>query len=343
MAYVKHRKQLHQSGVEMAAKCSEQFFRRYIRGERRPPKSFLISGQAVDAGVTYDLNQKIAAGELANEEDVKAATADYVEHFPYWHDIEREDDEIGKSDDQLRDQTKDKAVRLIEVHHEVIAPHIQPAAYEQGTADKVKHPFSVSLDRWLRKRATEVYEEATHYTGWLKRVRDAHARALNAAARTGFDFVGERDIVERFKDPAAFPSDKAGHNMFRVRDTKTSKKSPSADIADHSHQLSAYALASQVIEGRIPDALVLDYVIDLQHGVKAQSYTSTRDETDLDIYLARIEQTIVSITTGNFMPAPEGAWWCDVRYCGYYSDCKYVRGASRPRAAQLVEIKLEKS
>jgi len=333
---VKHRRQLHQSGVEMAAKCGEQFYRRYIRGERRPPKTFLVSGQAVDAGVTYDLNQKISEGELGKDEDVRSAAADYVEHFGYWHDIEREEDEVGKSDDQLRGESKDKAVRLVSAHHKIIAPTITPAPYSQGTLnDHVKHPFSVSLDKWLRSRAREVHEEAEHYTGWLRRVRNAHATALNAAARQGYDFVGERDIVERIEEDGW---SRNSIQIFRVRDTKTSKKTPSADIAAHSHQLSAYALASQVIDGKIPDFVALDYLIDLKTGVKAATYQSIRDQEDLDIYLNRIEQTVVSITTGNFAPAPESAWWCDPRYCGYYSTCRYVKNRKLVQITTELEV-----
>jgi hypothetical protein len=297
----------------MASKCGEQFYRRYIRGEKRPPKSFLISGSAVDRGVTVDLENKLDEGQLASEEDVKSATRDYVEHAD-WSDIEREDDEVGKSDQQLKDETKDKAVRLISAHHQVIAPTITPVPYGQGKLnDRIKHPFSVNLDKWLRGRAQLAYEDADHYTGWAKRVRAAHARALNAAARQGFDFVGERDIVEKLGGYTA------------VRDTKTSKKSPTLDIAEKSHQLTAYALASQVLEGKIPDALILDYLVDLKYQAKASSYRASRDQVDLDIYLNRIEQTIVSLITGNFAPAPEAAWWCDPRYCGYYSTCRYVR------------------
>lgn len=306
------RKQLHQSGIEMAAKCGEQFFRRYIRGEKRPPKTFLISGQAVDRGVTLDLNTKIETGVLASTNDVVDAVADTVAAYADWDSVEREDDEVGKSIDDLKGQTKDKAIRLATVHHGVIAPQIIPF--------QVARKFSVNLDKWLLKRSREMHEDAERYAGWVRRVKRAHATALGSAAKQGYDFVGEQDIVEKLT--------RQGEQLATsliIRDTKTSKKSPTQDAADESHQLTAYALASQVIDHKLPDAVKLDYVVDLKRETKAMTLESHRDALDLDIYLNRIEATVVSIVTGNFTPAPNAAWWCDPRYCGYYSTCKYVR------------------
>ena len=52
----KIRKQLHQSGAEMLAKCGIAFEFRYILGIRRPPSAFLLVGKSVDKGVTTDLD-----------------------------------------------------------------------------------------------------------------------------------------------------------------------------------------------------------------------------------------------------------------------------------------------
>jgi hypothetical protein len=214
----KKRRQYHQSTVEMVSKCGVQAEFRYVAGIRSRPKSFLMCGTATDKSVSTDLDCKISTGELEKEDVLLDVARDAIEHYPGKEELQPEDDEVGRSIEEIVASTKDKAVRLVKAHHGNIAPEIQP----RQTARR----FAINLDKWLRGRASEIHAQAEDApTPWLKRALHQQARYLNVAARDGTDFVGEQDIVEEID------------KQIIIRDTKTSKKSPSSDTAHESHQV----------------------------------------------------------------------------------------------------------
>jgi hypothetical protein len=300
------RQQLHQTGIEMLSRCQVQFEFRYLKGIRRPPNAFLICGSATHKAVDVDLNHKIETGDLEQESTLLDVARDAVENHPEKDNIELEEDEQGQSKEQVISGTKDKAVRLVKAHHGEIAPNIQPA--------QTARRFSINLDKWLRTKGKEFHERAENASSRiLRKILHQQAAHMNAAAKIGMDFVGEQDIVERF-----------GQALV-IRDTKTSKKSPSANTADESHQLSAYATASRVLDGKVPDAVKLDYLVDLKSGTKTMTLESVRDESDVQKYLNRLIPAIAAIRSGNFVPAPDTAWWCSSKWCAYHSMCPYVR------------------
>ena len=112
----------------------------------------------------------------------------------------------------------------------------------------------------------------------------------------------------------------------RIRDTKTSKKSPARNQADLSTQLSIYALAAKALDGVMPDEVVLDYLVDLKTP-KAFSLTSARTDESIEPVLRRIERFIDTHDKGAFIPARPDDWWCSKRWCGYWTDCPF---AARP-------------
>ena len=109
----------------------------------------------------------------------------------------------------------------------------------------------------------------------------------------------------------------------RIRDTKTTGKSPSADAADKSIQLTAYAMAATVIDGRTPE-VTLDYLVDLKTP-KTAVLSSTRDENDFAALLNRVSVINDAITAEVFPPADPDSWMCSKRFCGFYGTCRFVR------------------
>lgn len=114
-----------------------------------------------------------------------------------------------------------------------------------------------------------------------------------------------------------------------IRDTKTSGKSPVKSLADESLQLSVYALAVRQLDGKLPETVHLDYLVQTpkRGDTKFVPLSSVRTIEQLSPVLARIEQMDSIIRSGLFTPAPIGSWWCSARYCGYFDTCKY---AARP-------------
>jgi len=107
-----------------------------------------------------------------------------------------------------------------------------------------------------------------------------------------------------------------------IHDTKTSGKSPSSGAADDSLQLTAYHLAAKVLDGKAPDALVLDYLVSTKVP-KFVPVTTTRDATDHQMFLARLERAKQVIESGVFTPASPGSWWCSSRFCGWFQTCPF--------------------
>lgn len=110
-----------------------------------------------------------------------------------------------------------------------------------------------------------------------------------------------------------------------IRDTKTTGKTPSEDIAHKSLQLTAYALAVAKIDGTAPEKVMLDYLIDNKTPV-AKTYQSERGPEDFQIFLNRVEALIIAIEKGVFLPVSPDHWMCNPKWCGYASSCKFYTG-----------------
>lgn len=121
---------------------------------------------------------------------------------------------------------------------------------------------------------------------------------------------------------------------LHVRDTKTSGKSPSADVADKSLQLSMYAMALWKFEGKLPESLTLDYLIDNKMPI-VKSFSTKRVIADFQPLMRRVEAATAQIESGIFQPANPDHWLCSAKYCHFWSTCKY---AMRPVSISLVNI-----
>ncbi len=110
-----------------------------------------------------------------------------------------------------------------------------------------------------------------------------------------------------------------------IRDTKTTGKTPSDDIADKSLQLTAYSLAVTKIDGIAPEKVMLDYLIDNKTPV-AKTFESVRGPEDYQKFLNRVEAIIIAIEKGIFLPVSPDHWICNSKWCGYASSCKFFTG-----------------
>ena len=128
-----------------------------------------------------------------------------------------------------------------------------------------------------------------------------------------YDLLGYLDIQE---------------GLRAIRDTKTAAKTPAKDIADRDDQLTMYAMMVYKNDGTIPDALTLDYLIDLKTP-KATVFATKRTVEDFDPLLRRVEVASLALEKGVFVPARETDWWCSERWCGYFSSCAYVKRSRR--------------
>lgn len=334
----KLRQQLHISGINMMSECGQRFFYRYVLGIKRPPSAFLLVGSSTDESVTKNLDNKIETGELLPRSDVLGIAEAKFDALQKADPIELDPDEKkeGLSVETVLGEAKDKTVALAGLHHDEAAPKIQ--------AKRTQRKFSINMDAFLRDRAKELHTAAeTVQDGYTAKRLHAQARAMNATARVGLDFAGEQDIVEEYNGQLAFEGQGA---QLVIRDTKTSGKSPlksimdgsdKPGIADDSDQLTGYALASHVIDGKLPDLMVLDYLVrtPARHDLKYIPTKTTRDMSDVQVFLNRFANAVQAYKTGVFVPAKADWWGCSEKWCAYWSMCPY---AKRPK---IVQIKTE--
>ncbi len=123
-----------------------------------------------------------------------------------------------------------------------------------------------------------------------------------------FDLVGEIDVQEK-EGP---------------RDTKTSGKSPVSNIADLSDQLTTYDIAIMVLDGKAPDRVTLDYLVDNKTPV-AKTFTSTRNNADRQVLMNRVANAADAIQKGAFVPAQPTDWRCSIKWCGFAPTCPYFK------------------
>lgn len=149
-----------------------------------------------------------------------------------------------------------------------------------------------------------------HHTETAPKIKPIHAErawSLEIAGKP-FDFVGQIDIQEE----------------GAVRDTKTSAKTPSTDCAEKSLQLKAYAMAVKALDGKIPEKVSLDYLID-NKTTKAATFDYAPDAEDFSLVLNRLDTVAYAMEKGVFVPVEPDHWCCDPKWCGYFDSCKYVR------------------
>jgi hypothetical protein len=329
----KLRRQIHVSGINMANDCGQRFLFRYILGIKSPPNAFLLVGKSTDESVTRDLDHKIETGELLQRDDVLEISAAKFEQEQKNEPIELEPEEAkaGKSLEQVLGEAKDKAISLSGLHHDEAAPKIQ--------AVRTRRKFSVNMDAFLRSRAKELHASGEAAPDkYAAKVLHSQAQSLNAAARAGIDFVGEQDVQEILHD--------GDREILVIRDTKTSAKSPipsymdgnnKAGTADDSEQLTAYAVASHVVDGKLPDKMVLDFLVRTNAAKPTIKYVPTatvRSMDDVQVFLNRFTNLIHAMKTGVFVPANQAWWGCSQRWCGYYDLCPYSK---KPKFVQITE------
>jgi RecB family exonuclease len=109
-----------------------------------------------------------------------------------------------------------------------------------------------------------------------------------------------------------------------VIDWKTGAKSPSANSADVSEQLTLYDLATRKVHGITPPRMGNIFARMGANGpIIKEFWTEPRSQEDFDRLENRFGILDKAIENkGPWHPAPAGAWWCAEARCPFYKDCK---------------------
>lgn len=113
------------SQLNTLTRCPQQFYHRYVLGEKRPPGVALVIGKGVHAAVEKDLGAKLEWGELLPDDSIADFAADATRRL--W----KQDEPVRTEDDPDEGGAIDEAVKLAELHHEKVAPVVEPVALER--------------------------------------------------------------------------------------------------------------------------------------------------------------------------------------------------------------------
>lgn len=122
----------------------------------------------------------------------------------------------------------------------------------------------------------------------------------------------------------------------RIRDIKTSLRCPDDDVAEHSDQLSLYALAYFAETGKLCEKLQLDYVIPSKR-IHTVTRETTRTKEQLGQLCWRIATTLQAIEAEVYHPALRGKYGqCKRQTCSFYDGCIYGGNAGQHFAVESV-------
>jgi CRISPR/Cas system-associated exonuclease Cas4 (RecB family) len=139
--------------------------------------------------------------------------------------------------------------------------------------------------------------------------------------------VPVKGVIDLIARPASDPE----HGPRKLRDTKTTGKSPSKDketgeyevSADYALQLAIYQIGYFSMFHELPEGAQFDYVIRTK---EPKTLEVPVNITDKDILWTEksVDRMIQSIESGIFYPNPNH-FLCSPKFCGYWNMCKEGR------------------
>ena len=126
----KKKPSLSDSALNMLYKCGQQYYYRYIENRKIPPGVAQVVGRAVHGSVHLDLQRKIDRGELRSSDEVADAARDEINGV-WQKGIRLMDEELKKGAKKVKGGAVDQAVSLAILHHDELAPIIEPVQVER--------------------------------------------------------------------------------------------------------------------------------------------------------------------------------------------------------------------
>lgn len=171
----------------------------------------------------------------------------------------------------------------------------------------------VEVGKGMNRIKAELTNEAVkmvhlHHTYIAPRLEPTRVQREFEIEITGHTVTGRMDIQEGSR---------------AIRDLKVTGRSPAADEAERSLQLTVYAMACAQLDGRIPDHLYLDYLVHTAQP-RIVKLETTRARHQFYAVEERVKAAVVAIESGAFVPADPGSWMCSEKFCSFYLGCKYV-------------------
>lgn len=187
------------SKINQYLKCPAAYYFRYVQNIRTPPRSYLMLGTALHAGIAHNYRKKMESQAdlpLSEVKEFFSADWDYQKGNVLWEPGE----DAGKM--------KDEAVAMLEVYQTQVAPKIQPEIVEdmfelrfentdyvfKGVIDLVDKSSQMIIDH---KTTSKTPQAAT-----VEKDMQLSAYALGNRVRTGMEERGLAfDYLVRGRSP----------------------------------------------------------------------------------------------------------------------------------------------
>ena len=119
----KEKRHISYTQLNMFLRCARQYEYRYIKGIRRPPSGALVVGRSWHEAVELNYRQKIQTGEDLPLGHVTDCFSDSFE--------KAFNEEVELKEGENPGRLKDTGIQITEVHHQNIAPMVQPLEVEK--------------------------------------------------------------------------------------------------------------------------------------------------------------------------------------------------------------------
>jgi len=139
------KKALHWSHLATFMRCAEQYYRRYILGQKIAPGIALIIGSSTHKSIESNMKNYIMTGELLPLEAILDIARDSVMHR--WGDegVTLMPEEKKKGEKKVRADAIDMAVGLSALHRKELAPTIKPTHVERPWKVMIKgYPYDLA-------------------------------------------------------------------------------------------------------------------------------------------------------------------------------------------------------
>lgn len=194
--------------LRMLSRCPEQFRRRYILGEKRPPSAAAIWGSADHAGIAHAISERISTGEYAPlDETLDAARDKWIEQVDAAGGASEIDwGQEGKDKDpsSVSDELRDRMLSLVEIYRTEIVPEIaEPIAVESeftvhiGAPVPLRGVIDVVTEKGLIERKTASAKPGRRSGEYAKQAR---------VYQLAYDLPARVDVSVKTKTPSVYPA-----------------------------------------------------------------------------------------------------------------------------------------
>jgi len=203
------------SGCSMFDRCAEQFHRRYILGDKEPPKDYLVWGGADHRAHDHNWLQKIESHEDCPVGEVEERFVAAVDEIV---DETGGEGEIQWQNSKKAADVKDRGVKLVHAYHQQVSPRVQPVKVEEwfevqveGVPVPVVGRVDVEQEHAFIDRKTAARKASSLDPSWL-----AQARVYQLALGK----PGEFHISAKTKTPGVYtPVEEPGLAVGWSRET----------------------------------------------------------------------------------------------------------------------------